>query len=293
MDIIELLTEKIRIKSEIENLIFGSVEIRNKNGQKYIYVHFRKQKSVVSRYVGAYSTELHNMILHNNTKVKLLKKELKRIEKMLVKSGYKLSDLPLEIVQNIEHFQQHLPSMISGFLGLEKFEISASEIENILRGEKLANISAEEQQKILNIKQALDFIMEESIVQVPANFSLLCQINKFVLKGFYFNAGQVQSKKQGFENEIKSQIESILTSQLSISEKATELLLLLLNQPIFVSGNFTSAFIFVNHFLIQNACGFLHIPNDEINEFNQNLTSYIKNPNNLNLKIMLKKFIKI
>lgn len=147
MDIIELLTEKIRIKSEIENLIFGAVEIRNKSGQKYIYVHFRKQKSVVSRYVGAYSTELHNMILHNNTKVKLLKKELKRIEKMLVKSGYKPTNLPLEIVQNIEHFQQHLPNMISGFLSLEKFEISASEIENILRGENLANISAEEQQK--------------------------------------------------------------------------------------------------------------------------------------------------
>ena len=185
MDIIELLTEKIRIKSEIDRLIYGAIEIRNRNGQKYIYVHYRKKQAVVSRYVGAYSTELHNMILQNNTKVKLLKKELKRIEKLLVKAGYKSTELPLEIVQNIEHIQNNLPNIISGLVGLEKLEISADEIENILRGGKLLTVPVENQQKILNIKQALDFALEKSIIQVPTNISLLCEINKFVLKGFY------------------------------------------------------------------------------------------------------------
>ena len=40
------------------------MEIRKKDNKKYIYVHYRDDGILLTKYVGEYSEELHNLILN-------------------------------------------------------------------------------------------------------------------------------------------------------------------------------------------------------------------------------------
>ena len=82
-NLLELKNQIESIKSAINHLFYGSVEIRQNENKKYIYVHFRHHGILQTKYVGEYSDELYNLVLNNNIKVKELKKRLKELEKEL------------------------------------------------------------------------------------------------------------------------------------------------------------------------------------------------------------------
>ena len=79
-NVAELLHEQELLKSRINKMVHGSIEIRESNGKKYIYVHFRDEGISTSKYAGEYSVELNNLILENNKIVKEYKKQLKEIQ---------------------------------------------------------------------------------------------------------------------------------------------------------------------------------------------------------------------
>ena len=69
-----LLHEQELLKSRIGKITYGSVEIRERDVKKYIYVHFREDGINQTKYVGEYTRELYNVILENNQLVKQYKK---------------------------------------------------------------------------------------------------------------------------------------------------------------------------------------------------------------------------
>lgn len=82
-NIIELLNEKEILELRIQQMIFGSIEIRESKGKRYIYVHFRNEGISTSKYAGEYSLELNNLIFKNNKLVKEYKKRLREIKKRI------------------------------------------------------------------------------------------------------------------------------------------------------------------------------------------------------------------
>ena len=78
-NLLELKNQIESIKSAIDNLFYGSVEIRQNENKKYIYVHFRNSGILQTKYVGEYSDELYNLILNNNIKVKYLNFDEKQV----------------------------------------------------------------------------------------------------------------------------------------------------------------------------------------------------------------------
>ena len=92
-EIMNLLQSKQTLTKKLNDLIYGSVEIREKDSNKYIYVHYREDGILLTKYVGEYSDNLYNLILNNSIKAKELKKEIKKIEKRLKQLNYILSQL--------------------------------------------------------------------------------------------------------------------------------------------------------------------------------------------------------
>ena len=70
MDLLTLIEEKKQLEETLNNLIFGSIEIREKSNKKYIYLHKREDGLSITKFIGEYSKELHNLILENNIKAK-------------------------------------------------------------------------------------------------------------------------------------------------------------------------------------------------------------------------------
>ena len=65
-NISNLIHEREMINSRMERMIYGSIEIREKSNNRYIYVHRRIDGIKESKYVGEYSNELYTMIVSNN-----------------------------------------------------------------------------------------------------------------------------------------------------------------------------------------------------------------------------------
>ena len=70
MQILELINQKQTHEIELNKLVYGSIEIRDKDNKKYIYTHTKEDGLQNTKYIGEYSDELYNLILNNNLKAK-------------------------------------------------------------------------------------------------------------------------------------------------------------------------------------------------------------------------------
>ena len=58
-----LIEEKSQITKRLEKMLYGSVEIRDSGGKKYLYTHLREDGIPITKYVGEYSDELYSQII--------------------------------------------------------------------------------------------------------------------------------------------------------------------------------------------------------------------------------------
>ena len=295
-----LLFQLEKLKDSLQSFVYGSVEIREKQDNKYIYVHYREDGVLYTKYVGEYSNELYNLILTNNEKVKQIKKEIKRLRKQLKELGYIETSVSKEVALNIDFARKNLADTIYKQAVLEGIATTYADTETIIEGGKVGNMTADDILKVVNLKHSWDFILNKNIIVLPTNFSLLCQINKFILEGFFYNAGMVRSvpvsiggtswKPQiPIESDIKDDLENIIKEQIEDIDKAIELLLFVMKKQIFIDGNKRTAVVFANHYLIGKAKGLISIPNDKVEDYKKLLIEYYENNNN-EIKHFLKEY---
>lgn len=152
--------------------------------------------------------------------------------------------------------------------------------------------------KILNLKHAWEFILNENVIQSSTNYSLLCQINKNILSGFFYNAGEIRNvpvqiggtkwtPDTPIESQIKEEIENIFNKESDIIDIAIEILIYIMKKQIFIDGNKRTAIIFANHFLIANGSGLIAIPEELVEKYKKLLIKYYEG-NNEEIKTFLK-----
>lgn len=298
-EIMNLLEQKQHLEHKLKSLIYGSVEIRGNNGNKYIYVHYREDGILLTKYVGEYSDNLYNLILNNSITAKRLKKEIKDILKKLKSLNYSEEELDSNIEINIDFAKRHLVDTIYKQAILEGVAITFADTESIIEGGKVNNMTSKDVLKIINLKHAWEFILNPNVILTVPNLSLLCQINKFVEEGFYYTAGKIRSTPVSIggtdlrpdlpiESVIKEELEEILNSDIDIVEKSIELLLYVMRKQIFIDGNKRTAVIFANHYLISKGHGIIVIPSELTEEFKTLLLSYYKNRDEIKIRNFLK-----
>lgn len=305
-EIMNLLQAKQTLTKELNNLIYGSVEIREKDSNKYIYVHYRDNGILLTKYVGEYSNNLYNLILNNSIKAKELKKEIKKIEKQLRQLNYIDEELTPQIEINIDFAKRHLVDTIYKQAILEGVATTFADTENIIEGGKINNMSSEDVLKIINLKHAWEFILNKYIILSDTNFPLLCEINKFVQEGFYYSAGKIRTVPVSIggtkwapefpiESVIKEELEDIFKKKISTIDTAVELLLYIMKKQIFIDGNKRTSIIFANHYLISKGKGIIVIPAELTDEYKDLLINYYEGKDKTKIKKFLKEkcFMKI
>lgn len=290
-NLLELKEQINSIKSAIDNLYHGSIEIRTNEHKKYIYVHFRHNGILQTKYVGEFSEELYNLILHNNEKVKELKSRLKILEKELstIPNKKNLSD---DILLNIDLARRNLVDSIYKQSILEGIATTYSDTETIVNEGKVRNMKTLDVQKILNLKHAWEFIMDYDVEHYPTNYALLCQINGLVEEGISYHAGKIRSTPVTiggskyippipFEFKVKEDIQLILSNEVTDKlTKAAELIAYTMKTQIFIDGNKRSAVIFGNHYLISHGLGLMVIPVKKIEKYKKLLLEYYEGKSN-------------
>ena len=165
-----LLLEQELLKSRIGKTIYGTVEIRERNGKKYLYVHFREDGIYRTKYAGEYSTELHNIILENNRLVKQYKTRLKEIKKELGAMQYASAELTDSVKLNVDLARRNLVDSIYKQAMLEGVATTYSDTETIVNGGLVKNMTSSDVSKVVNLKHAWEFILGEGVIAYPTNF---------------------------------------------------------------------------------------------------------------------------
>ena len=298
------IRESLQLRAEYTarlNLIpyDGSIEIKDRNGKKYIYIRKRVLGKNTSTFVGAYSDELFASVLKLLKKSKEYKKQIRALDKKLASLGYSDRELSARVLINIDFARANVKSSIYDQAILEGIATTFPDTENIIENGKVRGMSANDVQKILNLKHAWEFIMDKDVVASKTDYSVLCYIAGLVNGGFYTYGGRIRSVPVAIggsdyvppipiEVDVKEKISEIIDSKLSAIDKAIELCLYCMKTQAFNYGNKRAAVIFANHYLISQGEGLLVIPEKRVSEFKKMLVGYYEGKDEANIKRFMK-----
>ena len=286
---------------ELNNLVYGSVEIREKNDNKYIYTHYRVDEKSLTKYVGEYTEELYNSTSLNNIQAKRLKKEIKDAKKELKEYDIFSGELSDKVKTNIDFVRANLKYIIYSQAIIEGITTTQFETENIIEDDKVNDMKPSDIQKIINLKHTWEFILDGNVMSTPTNYAILCYINKLVLNGFFYDPGKLRNVPVTIsgstyvpdfpiESDIKDDINKIINSKKTIVDKSIELFLYVARKQMFIDGNKRTSLIFANHYLVSHGKGLIYIPEDRIKEFKKLLVGFYETNNNKKVKEYIKKY---
>lgn len=285
-EIQSLLQEKADIQARIKLIPYdGSPEIKEKSSGKYLYIRKRIGSRLTSTYVDVYSDELYQILLKNAKGLRELRKRIRKIEKQLTELGYKSGDLSERVLLNLDFARANMKVNIYDQAVLEGVATSFPQTEDIIDNGTVNGMTANDIQKILNLKHAWEFILDSDVIQADSDYYLLCHIAKLVNEGFFNDGGRIRgipvtiggsSYKPPIpvESIVREKIQEILNSGKETIDIAIELCMYSMKTQIFIDGNKRASVIYANHYLISHGQGFLVIPEEHVPEFKKKLVSY-------------------
>lgn len=285
-EIQELLQQKADIQARLNLMPYdGTPEIKEQSGSKYLYMRKRVAGKLTSTYVGAYSDELYQLLLHNAKERKDLNKSIRKINKELVALGYEDKELSPRVMQNLDFARANMKANIYNQAVLEGVATSFPQTEDIIENGQVNGVSATDVQKILNLKHAWEFILDRDVIQSESNYHMLCHIAKLVNEGFFYDGGRIRGvpvqiggttyvPPLPIETVVIERIDEIRKQDKEPIDIAIELCMYCMKTQVFMDGNKRASVIFANHYLIAQGMGFLVIPEMDVPEFKKLLVEY-------------------
>ena len=188
-----LLQEKADCQARINLIPYdGNPEIKENKSGKYLYIRKRVGSRLTSTYVDVYSDDLYQLLLRNAKELKELRKNLRKIEKKLAELGYKSTELDKRILQNLDFARANMKANIYDQAVLEGVATSFPQTENIIDNGTVTGMTANDIQKILNLKHAWEFILDSDVIQAKTDYYLLCHIAKLGNEGFFTDGDRIR-----------------------------------------------------------------------------------------------------
>ena len=285
-EIQSVLRERADLNARLSLIPYeGTPEIKEVSGKKYLYTRKRVGSRVTSNYVGTYSDELYQLLLRNTREAREIRKRLRKLDKTLAELGYQEIELAPRVIQNLDFARANMKANIYDQAVLEGVATSFPQTEEIIENGKVNGMTASDVQKILNLKHAWEFILDQDVIQAKSDYYVLCHIARLVNEGFFADGGRIRGvpvtiggssyiPPLPMEFEVRERIEEILQYDTEDIDKAISLCLYTMKTQVFIDGNKRAAVIFANHFLIARGQGFLVIPEAHVAEFKKLLVDY-------------------
>ena len=282
----ELLQQRADLQARLKLLPYdGTPEVKERGGAKYLYVRKRVAGKLTSTYVDVYSDDLYAALLRYQKEAKEFRREIRRIERRLAELGYATEELSDKVILNLDFARIHMKANIYDQAVLEGVATSFPQTEDILENGLVNGVSANDVQKILNLKHAWEFILDQDVIATKTDYYILCHIARLVNEGFYAEGGRIRGvpvtiggtsyvPPLPIEIDIKEKIAAIAAEQAEPIEVAIRLCLYCMKTQIFNDGNKRAAVIFANHYLIAHGGGLIVIPEKNVPEFKQLLVRY-------------------
>ena len=288
----ELLHQKADYQARLNLIPYeGTPEVKDREGQKYLYMRKRVGSRLTSTYVDAYSDELYQLLLRNTKEARELRKHIRRAEKELAALGYKETELSPRVMLNLDFARANMKGNIYDQAVLEGVATTFPQTEDIIDNGIVSGMTATDVQKILNLKHAWEFILDKDVLSYISDYDILCHIAKLVNEGFYADGGRIRGVPVAIGGTsyipplpiatvVKENLEAIIQQDSEVVDIAIDLCLYCMKTQVFNDGNKRAAVIFANHFMISKGQGLLVIPESHVSEFKGLLVAYYEDRDN-------------
>ena len=295
-----LLQERADYQARLNLIPYdGSPEIKENSSGKYLYIRKRVGGRLTSTYVDIYTEELYQLLLRNAKEARELKKQIRRVERELAENGYVGDELHAEVITNLDFARANMKSNIYDQAVLEGVATTFPQTEEILENGTVNGMTADDVQKILNLKHAWEFILDKDVIQAESNYFLLCHIAKLVNEGFFYDGGRIRGVPVSIggtsyippiplESEVKENIDEIIASDKDAIDIAIDLCMYCMRTQIFIDGNKRASVIFANHYMIAHGLGLIVIPENYVPEFKKKLVMYYESADIREIRDFLK-----
>lgn len=285
-DIRELIREKGELEARLKLIPYdGSPEVKENSSGRYLYIRKRVAGRLTSTYVDVYSDDLHQLLLRNAKEAREIKKLLRKVEKQLAELGYSKEELPANVLTNLDFARANIKTSIYDQAILEGVSTTFPQTEDIIENGTVNGMTVSDVQKILNLKHAWEFILDEDVIRAASDYYLLCHIARLINEGFYAEGGRLRGvpvtiggssyvPPLPIEPDIKERLHGIVSSAGSDIDKAVELCMYVMKTQAFIDGNKRAAVIFANHYLISKGQGLLVVPEKYVSDFKKLLIEY-------------------
>jgi prophage maintenance system killer protein len=282
----QLLQERADYQARLNLIPYdGSPEVKENSSGKYLYIRKRENGRLTSTYVDVYSDDLYQLLLRNTKEARELKKQIRRVDKELAANGYTQNALSPEVISNLDFARANMKSNIYDQAVLEGVATTFPQTEEIIENGTVNGMTADDVQKILNLKHAWEFVLDNDVIQADSNYYLLCHIAKLVNEGFFHDGGRIRGVPVSIggtkyvpplpiESQVIESINEILKSEKDHLDIAIELCMYCMRTQIFVDGNKRASVIFANHYMISHGLGLIVIPENHVPEFKKKLVAF-------------------
>lgn len=290
-EIQELLHQRADANTRLRLIPYeGTPEIKERGDNKYLYMRKRVGSRVSSQYIDIYSDILYETLLRNGRDARELRKNIRHIEKKLAELGYSSHNLDPDVLLNIDFARANMKLSIYEQAVLEGVATTYPQTEEIVENGKVNGMNAQDVQKILNLKHAWEFILDEDVVQFPSDFDILSNIARIVNEGFFDNGGRVRGVPVSihgtsyvpplpFKSVIVENIADILSKNQNPIDTAIQLCLYCMRSQIFIDGNKRASILLANHYLVSHGAGMMVVPENAVPKFKELLIEFYESNN--------------
>ena len=296
----ELLQERADYHARLNLIPYdGTPEIKENGSGKYLYIRKRVGGRLTSKYVDLYTDELYQLLLRNVKEGRELKKQIRRVDRELAANGYVGDELSADVITNLDFARANMKSNIYDQAVLEGVSTTFPQTEEIVENGTVNGMTADDVQKILNLKHAWEFILDKDVIQAESNYYLLCHIAKLVNEGFFYDGGRIRGVPVSIggtsyvppipmESQVRENIDEIIGSDKEAIDIAIDLCMYCMRTQIFIDGNKRASVIFANHYMIAHGLGLIVIPENHVPEFKKKLVTYYESADIREIRDFLK-----
>jgi Fic family protein len=202
----------------------------------------------------------------------------------------------LTIEENVFLAKKMLVGNIYSSAKIEGVNATFPETQTILDGINVPTAKLDDITTILNLRDAWREVLKT--INTPLTLEYLLMINSYVSRNESLEWGALRTGKVGIsgtnytpeipiKTDVLQNITKILTSNLSATEQALDLMLYIMHSQLFWDGNKRTAILSANKHLISAGKGILLIKEEDISKFNSNLINFYS----LNKSQELKQFL--
>jgi len=188
----------------------------------------------------------------------------------------------LSLEENIFLAKKMLVSNIYSSARIEGCNITFPQTQTILEGVNVSTVKLDEIQCVLNLRDAWKYTLNNIEEELTLDF--ICKVNENVARNESLNWGTLRDGKvliTGTEyvpkipnkENVLTDLESIKNVE-NITKRAIKYMLYGMKSQLFWDGNKRTSIIVANKILIQSGKGILMISDENLEEFNELLTSY-------------------